>query len=122
MGGREKTVLILCGLSLLCGSCLATLNVALVEFVLFGNRTTTSLAVAGVCLDLGETELREKYSSILNVTRVRIFDVNVTTCEMMDQKATFWVMDENNCLTGNPSWSLNPNFLFIGNALFLSRS
>ena len=65
-------------------------DVALVEFILFGNKTTTSLSVAGVCFDLGESLMREQYGNILNITRVRIFDLNVTTCDMMDQKATFW--------------------------------
>ena len=68
----------------------AVVDVALVEFVLAGKSTTTSLEVAGAMLDTAEMEITQMYGMNLNFSRVRIYDKNVTTCELMDQKATFW--------------------------------
>ena len=93
LGGGGKMA-ILFGLLLVCGVGVrvtgALVDVALVEFVLWGNKTTTSLGMAGALFDIGEEELTQKYGNVMNVSRVRIFDRNVTTCELMDQKATFW--------------------------------
>ena len=87
--GRKSALAIL-GLVLLSGTAYALVDIALIEFVLWGDRTTTSLAVSGAFFDIGETELTQLYGDKMNFSRVRIFDRNVTTCDMMDQKATFW--------------------------------
>ncbi|XP_055356096.1 atrial natriuretic peptide receptor 1-like isoform X2 [Paramacrobiotus metropolitanus] len=65
-------------------------DVAIVEFVLVGNRTTTSDAFSGAIFEFGVREISSKYGNAMNFSKVRISDPNVTTCEMMDQKATFW--------------------------------
>ncbi|OQV18948.1 Atrial natriuretic peptide receptor 1 [Hypsibius exemplaris] len=90
-GSGEKLARVLCLLAVGVVTVVhAAIDVALVEFILQGERTTTSMKVAGPIFDIAEEDLRAKYSDIMNFTRVRIFDQNVTTCELMDQKATFW--------------------------------
>lgn len=75
---------------LIWGGSYALLNVALVDFVLLGNATPTSLRFSGACMDLAEEELQRKYGDMLNFTRFSIFERNVTTCDIMDRKASFW--------------------------------
>lgn len=87
-GGKASLAIL--GLLLLSGTAVALVDIALIEFVLWGDKTTTSLAVSGAIFDIGEAELIQMYGDKMNFSRVRIFDRNVTTCDMMDQKATFW--------------------------------
>lgn len=65
-------------------------DVALLQFMLVGNKTTTSEEFSGPCIDIAVEELTGHYGQFLNFTQIRISDSNVTTCELMDQKATFW--------------------------------
>ncbi|XP_055356097.1 atrial natriuretic peptide receptor 1-like isoform X3 [Paramacrobiotus metropolitanus] len=89
MEPTQRSSVVLLSVLLVISYAAATVDVALVEFILWGNKTTTSLSIAGALLDKGEEEMR-RYSSVINVTKVPIYDKNVTTCDMMDQKATFW--------------------------------
>ncbi|XP_055330070.1 atrial natriuretic peptide receptor 1-like [Paramacrobiotus metropolitanus] len=64
-------------------------DVALVQFYLWGAKTPTSLQFAAPVMAKGENDLAP-YKGVLNITRVLIYDRNVTTCYEIDKKATFW--------------------------------
>ncbi|OQV25669.1 putative Atrial natriuretic peptide receptor 1 [Hypsibius exemplaris] len=71
-------------------SAAAPVDVVLVEFLLSGQKTATSLQFSAPTLDCVEEDLKAKYSGIFNISRVRIFDQNITTCDQLSQKSSFW--------------------------------
>ncbi|XP_055330069.1 atrial natriuretic peptide receptor 1-like [Paramacrobiotus metropolitanus] len=64
-------------------------DVALVQFYLWGDKTPTSLTFVGPVMTKGEEDLAP-YKDVLNITRVLLYSRNVTTCDEMSLKATFW--------------------------------
>ncbi|XP_055356160.1 atrial natriuretic peptide receptor 3-like [Paramacrobiotus metropolitanus] len=65
-------------------------DVALVQLFLWGDKTPTSLSFAGPVIAKAQEDMAP-YKDTLNITRVLIYDRNVTTCVGMDQKAAFWI-------------------------------
>ncbi|XP_055357526.1 uncharacterized protein LOC129602519 [Paramacrobiotus metropolitanus] len=66
-----------------------SVNIALVQFYLWGDQTPTSLSFAAPVIAKGEEDLAP-YKEVMNIASVLIYDRNVTTCDEMDQKITIW--------------------------------
>ncbi|XP_055357205.1 atrial natriuretic peptide receptor 1-like isoform X2 [Paramacrobiotus metropolitanus] len=67
----------------------SAVDVALMQFYLWGDKTSTSLSFVAPVMAKAEEDLAS-YKDVMNITRVLIYDRNVTTCDGMDQKAAFW--------------------------------
>ncbi|XP_055357522.1 uncharacterized protein LOC129602516 [Paramacrobiotus metropolitanus] len=90
----------------------STVDVALVQFYLWGDKTPTSVQFVGPVRAKAVEDLAP-YKDVLNITTVFVYERNVTTCDAMDERVTYWFASYYyRFRMGNPImslWSWVPN-------------